>query len=121
WLILDLTGSPTALGILTVAQFVPIMVLSLFAGVVADRLPKRPLLYAIGIISSVQAVAMTLLVLSGHVQPWQVYVLAFILGVVSAFEMPTRQAFLSELVARDELQSAISLNSSVFNGARIIG
>ncbi|HET6315088.1 MAG TPA: MFS transporter [Chloroflexota bacterium] len=121
WLILDLTSSPAALGILTVAQFLPIMVLSLFAGVVADRLPKRPLLYAIGIISSLQAVAMTLLVLSGHIQPWQVYVLAFVLGVVSAFEMPTRQAFLSELVAREELQSAISLNSSVFNGARIIG
>src|SRR5215472_9868901 len=73
WLVLDLTGSPAALG------------------------------------------------LSGHVELWQVYFLAFILGTISAFEMPTRQAFLSELVPRDELQSAISLNSSVFNGARIIG
>jgi len=121
WLVLDLTGSPAALGVLTVAQFLPIMVLSLFAGVVADRLPKRQLLYAIGIISALQAVAMTFLVLSGRIELWQVYLLAFILGVVSAFEMPTRQAFLSELVGRDELQSAISLNSSVFNGARIIG
>ena len=121
WLVLDLTGSPAALGVLTVAQFLPIMVLSLFAGVVADRLPKRRLLYAIGIISSLQSVAMAVLVLSGRVELWQVYVLAFILGVVSAFEMPTRQAFLSELVGRAELQSAISLNSSVFNGARIIG
>ncbi len=121
WLVLDLTGSPAALGILTVAQFMPIMVLSLFAGVVADRLPKRQLLYAIGIISAVQSTVLTLLMLSGTIQLWEVYVLAFILGTVSAFEMPTRQAFLSELVARDELQSAISLNSSVFNGARIIG
>jgi MFS family permease len=121
WLILDLTSSPAALGILTVAQFLPIMVLSLFAGVAADRLPKRPLLYAIGIISSLQSLVMTLLVLAGVIEPWHIYVLAFILGVVSAFEMPTRQAFLSELVSRDELQSAISLNSSVFNGARIIG
>jgi MFS family permease len=121
WLVLDLTGSPAALGFLTAAQFLPIMVLSLFAGVVADRLPKRPLLYAIGAISSIQSVAMTVLVLSGLIEVWHVYVLAFVLGVVSAFEMPTRQAFLSELVSRDELQSAISLNSSVFNGARIIG
>src|SRR5215216_5740267 len=119
WLILDLTGSPAALGVLTVAQFMPIMVLSLFAGVIADRLPKRRLLYAIGIISSLQSVAMTVLVLSGRVEAWHVYVLAFVLGVASAFEMPTRQAFLSDMVGRDELQSAISLNSSVFNGARI--
>jgi MFS family permease len=121
WLVLDLTGSPAALGILTVAQFLPIMVLSLFAGVVADRLPKRRLLYVIGSISSLQSLVLAVLVLSGHVELWQVYFLAFILGTVSAFEMPTRQAFLSELVPRDELQSAISLNSSVFNGARIIG
>jgi MFS family permease len=121
WLVLDLTDSPAALGVLTALQFLPIMVLSLFAGVVADRVPKRRLLYAIGAVSSLQSVALTALVLTGRMELWQVYVLAFILGVVSAFEMPTRQAFLSELVGRDELQSAISLNSSVFNGARIIG
>jgi len=121
WLVLELTDSPAALGIVTAAQFLPILILSLFAGVIADRLPKRQLLYVITIVSTVQSVVLAVLTLSGTIQLWHVYVLAAVLGLASAFEMPTRQAFLSELVARDELQSGISLNSSVFNGARIIG
>jgi MFS family permease len=121
WLVLQLTDSPTALGIVTAAQFLPIMVLSLFAGVIADRLPRRRLLYAVTIVQTLQSVALTVLTFTGTIQLWQVYVLAFVLGAASAFEMPTRQVFLNQLVERDELQSAISLNSSVFNGARIIG
>jgi MFS family permease len=97
------------------------MVLTLFGGVVADRFPRRKLMFSIQAISSAQAVCLAVLTLAWHIQLWQVYVLAFILGVVSAFDFPTRQAFVSELVGREELQSAIGLNSSVFNGARIIG
>jgi MFS family permease len=121
WLVLQLTDSPSALGIVTVAQFMPIMVLSLFAGVIADRLPRRPLLYVVTVVQTVQSVALAILTLTGAIQLWEIYILALILGAASAFEMPTRQVFLSQLVERDELQSAISLNSSVFNGARIIG
>ena len=122
WLVLvDLQGSPAALGLLTALQFAPITVLTLFGGVVADRVPRRRLLIVIQTISSVQAITLAVLTLSGAIQLWHVYVLAFILGVVSAFDFPTRQSFVSELVSRDELQSAISLNSSVFNGARILG
>src|SRR6185295_812666 len=76
WLVLDLTGSPAALGLLTALQFLPIMVLSLFAGVIADRLPKRRLLYAIGTVSSAQSIVLAVLVLGGVVQLWEVYVLA---------------------------------------------
>src|SRR5919204_4952751 len=122
WLVLvDLHGSPANLGLLTALQFAPIMVLTLFAGVIADRFPKRGLMFAIQTISTVQATAMAVLTLSGVIQLWHVYVVAFILGIVSAFDFPTRQSFVSELVSRDELQSAIGLNSSVFNGARILG
>jgi len=122
WLVLvDLHGSPADLGILTALQFAPIMVLTLFDGVIADRFPKRKLMFVIQSISTVQAAAMAILTLTGVVQLWPVYVLAFILGLVSAFDFPTRQSFVSEVVSREELQSAIGLNSSVFNGARIIG
>lgn len=121
WLVLQLTDSSAALGIVTAAQFMPIMILSLFAGVIADRLPRRRLLYVITIIETGQSVALAVLTLSGTIQLWHVYVLALILGAASAFEMPVRQVYLNELVERDELQSAISLNSSVFNGARVIG
>jgi MFS family permease len=121
WLVLQLTDSPAALGIVTAAQFLPIMVLSLFAGVIADRLPRRRLLYVITVVQTIQSVALAVLTLTGTIQLWEVYILAFILGAASAFEMPTRQVFLNQLVERDELQSAISLNSSVFNGARVIG
>jgi MFS family permease len=121
WLVLDLTDSPAALGIVTAAQFLPILILSLFAGVIADRLPRRGLLYVITIVESLQSIVLAALTLTGTIQLWHVYVLAAVLGIASAFEMPTRQVFLSELVDRDELQSGISLNSSVFNAARILG
>jgi MFS family permease len=121
WLVLDLTGSPAALGIVTAMQFLPIMLLSLVAGVIADRFPKRRLVFVIQAVATAQAALLAALTLSGQIQLWQVYALAVVLGVVSAFDMPTRQSFVGELVGREDLQSAISLNSSVFNGARIIG
>ena len=121
WLVLQLTNSPAALGIVTAAQFLPIMVLSLFAGVIADRVPRRPLLYVVTGVETVQSVILAVLTLTGAIQLWEIYILAFVLGAATAFEMPARQVFLNELVERDELQSGISLNSSVFNGARVVG
>jgi MFS family permease len=121
WLVLDLTGSPAALGFVTALQFLPITVFSLVAGVLADRLPKRRMLLILQVVATFQASAFALLTLSGSIQLWHVYVLAFILGVVNAFEMPIRQTLAGQLVSREELQSAIGLNSSVFNAARILG
>jgi MFS family permease len=121
WLVLDLTNSSTDLGIVTALQFLPIMLLSLVGGVIADRFPKRQMMFAIQSVATLQALVLAVLTLSGQIQLWHVYVLAVVLGVVSAFDMPVRQAFMGEIAGREDLQSAISLNSSVFNGARIIG
>jgi MFS family permease len=121
WQVLDLTGSPAALGIVTVLQFLPIMLLSLVAGVIVDRFPKRQMVWVIQFIATLQAAVLAFLTLSGQIQLWEIYVLAVVLGIVSAFDMPSRQAFVGEMVGRQDLQSAISLNSSLFNGARIIG
>ncbi len=121
WLVLDLANSPAALGLLTVFQFTPVLVLSLVAGVVADRVPKQRLVMATSTLAAIQALTLAGLVLSGAIQLWQVYALALVLGVVTAFETPARQAFTSELVPREDVHSAVSLNSSVFNTARILG
>jgi MFS family permease len=121
WLVLDLTGSSAALGFVTACQFLPITILSLFAGVLADRVPKRSMLIVIQVLATAQAGVLAALTISGSIRLWHVYVLAAILGVLQAFEMPVRQTLVAELVTREELQSAIGLNSSVFNAARILG
>jgi MFS family permease len=121
WLVLDLTGSPVALGLVAALQTLPILLLSLFGGVVADRVPKRRFLMLLLAGETAQAAVLALLTLSGHVQVWQIGVLAFVLGVLTALESPTRQALVSELVEPDQVQSAVSLNSSIFNAARIVG
>jgi MFS family permease len=121
WLVLDLANSPAALGVLTVFQFAPAMLLSLVAGVAADRFGKRRLIMITSALEAVQAVALAAITLSGHVQLWEVYLLALLLGIFTSFETPARQAFVSELVPREDLQSAIALNSAVFNAARIVG
>ena len=110
-----------ALGLITALQTLPFLLLSLFGGVVADRVPKRPFLMVVIGLEVVQATILAALTLSGRVQLWHLDVLAFALGVLTALEAPTRQSFVSELVGRDRIQSAVSLNSTVFNAARIIG
>lgn len=121
WLVLDLTGSPAALGVLQVAQFLPITILTLFAGVVLDRVPIRWLLVltelAIGLIATVMAA----LVLTHTVQYWHVLVLGALIGVASAFDQPGRAAFANELVGRGRIGNAIALNSSLNQGSRIVG
>ena len=121
WLVLKLTNSPTALGTVTMLQFLPIMVLTLFGGVLADRLPKRTVIVCTQSIAAVQALVLAFLVLTNTVQLWQIYLLALVLGLVNAFDNPTRQAFVVEMVGRERLQNAVALNSSLFNSARVIG
>lgn len=121
WLVLDLDPSPLALGTLTVLQFTPILVFSLFAGSIVDRFSKRWLVFGLQVAALVQATLLATLVLTHTVQLWHVYVLALALGIINAFDSPARQTFISELVPREEIQSAVGLNASAFNTARIFG
>ena len=121
WLVLVLTGSGAALGVVTGLQFLPFLLLSPLAGVVADRVPKRWLLQVTNVAMAVPAVVLGLLAVTDQVQIWHVYVLALVLGVASAFDAPARQSFVSEIVGPDDLTNAVGLNSASFNTARIIG
>ncbi len=121
WLVLKLTNSGTALGIASALQYVPILVLGPVGGVVADRLPKRKVLYFTQAISGALALILGTLVVTGLVQVWMVYVLAFSLGLVTVFDNPTRQTFYIELVGPDNLRNAVTLYSTLVNLARIIG
>lgn len=122
WLLLQLTNAnPLALGLLSVAQFMPVLLLGLFGGVLADALPKRLGLMATQSAAGVLALILGLLVLTNTVQIWHVFVLAGLLGIVNAFDMPIRQSFVVEMVGREDVANAVALNSAVFNGTRIIG
>lgn len=120
-LVIQLTDSKVALGIATTLQFLPITLFVLPAGVIADRVPKRNFIFCTGSLAMVQALTMAALTYSGAIELWHVYVLAFVLGLANAFEQPTRQAFIVEMVGKDDLMNAIALNSGLFNGARLIG
>jgi predicted MFS family arabinose efflux permease len=121
WLVLELTGDPMALGLVGAAQFAPVLVLGLFGGVAADALPKRTGLLGTQVASLLLALVLGLLTLAGVVEVWHVLVLALALGAVNAFDMPIRQAFVVEMVGREDVGSAVALNSAVFNGTRVIG
>jgi len=121
WLVLQLTSDPLALGLVAAAQFTPVLVLGLFAGVLADSINKRTALIWTQALSGVLALILGLLVASNQVQVWQVFVLALLLGVVNAFDMPIRQSFVVEMVGRDDIANAVALNSAVFNATRIVG
>jgi MFS family permease len=122
WLVLAISGgSGTAIGVTTGLQFLPFLLVMPFAGVVADRVPKRRLLQLTNIAMAVPALVLGLLAVSGHVQTWHVYVLALLLGVGSAFDAPARQSFVSELVVPEDLPNAVGLNSASFNAARLVG
>jgi MFS family permease len=121
WLVLNLTNSGTALGIVTALQFGPSLVLGLWGGVLADRLDKRKLLLATQMALAFLALALGILDVSGVVQYWHVLVLATLLGVVTSVDTPTRQSFSVEMVGRDDLTNAVGINSTIFNAARILG
>lgn len=121
WLVLQLTQSPFALGLVTTLQFLPIMLLSLFGGVLIDRFPKHRVILATQTLALIQATIFGALVATGTIQLWHVYILAAIQGTINAFDNPARQAFVPELVGRKHLVNAVALNSMLFNGARIAG
>lgn len=121
WLILTLTGSAGALGITTGLQFLPIVLLSPIAGVVADRFPKRRVLVISQVAMGALAGVLGVLALTGLARPWHVYVLAFLFGTAAAVDTPARQAFVNEMVPRDRLQNAVGLNSVSFNIGRLLG
>ena len=121
WLVLELTNSPFLLGLVGTLQFAPVLVLSFFAGALADRLPKRRLLIATQSVMCVLALLLAALVHRGDVQYWHVAVVAGVYGVANTVDMPTRQAFIVEMVGRGSLRSAIALNSAMFNAARVVG
>src|SRR5262245_55977502 len=121
WLVLQLTNSPLALGTVTTIQFTPILLFSLFGGVLADRLPKWRFITCTQTIMAMQALTLAILVGTGRIQLYQIYLLAAVLGVASALDMPTRQSFVAELVGRDALPNAVALNSTIMNVSRILG
>ena len=121
WLVLQLTHDPFWLGLVATAQFLPVVVLGLFGGVLADQLPKRGTLIVSQAAAMILALVLFVLTATGTVEVWHVLVLAALLGVTNAIEMPTRQAFTVEMVGREDVGNAIGWNSSTFNGARVVG
>lgn len=121
WLVLELTGSPVAVGILALCQFLPFSVFGLFSGVITDRLDPRRLVIATQAASMVLASVLAALTLLGNITTWQVYVLAALRGSVLVFDAPARQALTYQMVGPAELPNAVALNSSLFNGARVAG
>lgn len=120
-LVLQLTGSGSAVGIVTALQFLPQTLFGLVGGVIADRFPRRRLLLVTQTSMGLQSLLLGVLTVTGAGNLWYVYALAFLLGTATAFDSPARNAFISELVTRDHLPSAVSLNSAQFNLARILG
>jgi len=121
WLVLQLTRDPFWLGLLAAVQFLPVLVLGLFGGLIADALPKRKTLIATQTVQMLLAFVLFGLTVTGAVQVWHILVLATLLGVTNAVDMPTRQSFTVEMVGRGDVANAVALNSAMFNGARIVG
>ncbi|MGH2896617.1 MAG: MFS transporter, partial [Solirubrobacteraceae bacterium] len=121
WLVLSLSSSGSALGVTVALQTVPVLVLGAWTGSVADAVDKRTLLIGTQATQGVLALALGILALTGAVELWMVWVLALGLGITRAFDTPTRQAFVSELVQGPSLPRAIGINSTVVSAARMIG
>src|SRR4026208_354725 len=121
WLVLELTGSPFHLGVVTALQFTPILLLSPVGGALSDRFPKRRIVLVTQAAMMAQAFVLAELVWSGQVRYWHVATLALIYGLGRAVDIPARQSYITDLVGRADLANAVALNSVVFNGARIVG
>lgn len=122
WLVLTIPGNGgTALGITTGLQFLPVLLLSPYAGVIADRFPKQRMLQLTQAVMALAALMLGAIAAMGAAQTWHVYVIAFVFGVGAAFDAPARQAFVSEMVGPDDVANAVSLNSAAFNTARMVG
>ena len=121
WLVLELTHSSLKLGIVSALQFLPMLFLSFFTGPFIDYFDKRKIIIWTQASLMTLAFVLSILVWTGIVQYWHVVVLATLLGIVNTIDMPARQAFIIELVGREDLMNAIALNSSIFNAARAVG
>ena len=121
WLVLTMTNSPAALGLIGVFQFGPSLLLGLPAGVLVDRWPKRRLLIATQFASAIVTGTLAFLVVTARVELWHIYAAAMALGVIAAADMPARQSFVVDLVGKDDLMNAIALNSALFNTTRVVG
>jgi len=121
WLVLELTGSATDLGLVVALQTLPVLLLGPYGGVVADRMDKRKLMIGLQSMMGVLALILGLLTITHTVRIWHVFALAFLLGLNNCFENPARQSFVLEMVGPDHLRNAVSLNSVLVNAARAIG
>lgn len=121
WLVLSITGSSFAVGITTALQFLPMLLFGLYGGVIADRYPKRQILLCTQATLGVLGLGLATLTLSGVVQVWHVYTIAFLLGMVTVVDNPTRQTFVVEMVGPSAVRNAVSLNSANFQAARLVG
>ena len=122
WLAYRLTSSIFFLGIVSFSSGIPVFFAAPFGGVIADKFDRKKILIVTQFLSMLQAIAVTVLAMTGVIQPWHIIVLSLLLGTINGFDMPTRQAFVRELVdTPDDLPNAIALNSLIFNGARLIG
>ncbi|MGZ6268549.1 MAG: MFS transporter [Candidatus Limnocylindrales bacterium] len=124
WLLVTMVGSNQAivlLGLLGVAQFLPVLVLGLFGGMIADIWPKRYTVIGTQTVAGFLALTLGALVYFNEITIWQIFVLAFLLGLVNAVDMPSRQSFVVEMVGPEDVTNAVALNSAVFNGARVVG
>src|SRR5436190_14235867 len=121
WLIYRLTHSALLLGAVGFAGQIPIFLIAPIGGHVADRVDRRRIIIVTQTCAMILASILAGLTLSGRIHEWHIIVLAALLGIVNAFDMPARQAFIVQMVEREDLMNAIALNSSMFNGARVVG
>ena len=121
WLVLELTNSGFGLGLVTALQWLPVLLFGAWAGVLADRFEKRKVLIVTNVSNAALSLLLGVVVISGIVELWMVIVFALLTGVVTALDNPTRQTFTYEMVGRERLQNAVSLNTATFTTARVIG
>jgi MFS family permease len=121
WIVLSLTGSGLAVGTTTALQFLPMLIFGAWGGLIADRVPKRRLLVLTQSLHMIAPLTMLALALEGVLVPWMVFVLVFLRGCVNSVDYPTRQAFVMEMVGSDRVVNAVSLNSVIVHGARVVG
>jgi MFS family permease len=121
WVVLSLTGSGVAVGLTTALQFLPMLLIGAWGGLLADRIPKRRLLMATQTLMAIPALGLFAVTATGVVAPWMVYIAVFAMGSVNAVDNPTRQSFVIEMVGPDRVVNAVSLNSVIVQAARIVG
>src|SRR5258707_1489535 len=121
WLVLKLTNSALMLGVVSFAGYLPVLLVTLFAGVIVDHADRRRLIVTTQVLLMLNALILSALTWAGVVRVEYVIILAAVNGLVTAFDMPARQSFVVEMVGREDLPNAIALNSMIFNGARVVG